>query len=213
LSSDAAIRLAYIRDFRDDAGHRREVDRPFLSHVLGVEPGPMPEWIGASARAWWALHGREPWDALVDLRAAGRFFPSLAGDAIEVWTDAELATLHAMSWACMRERDAARAATFAKRMLSAAAWLIDEVQPDNATQRPWAIHVFAAIGTEWRPPCDAAWPAWPAWPASQVANADHYAQTLLHNALVAREAMDKFSAWIARDSAVWLWPAQPGDRS
>lgn len=90
--------------------------------------------------------------------------------AIEVWTETELACVHA-AWSLGEAwRDAARAS---------ALWLLGHIQPDNATNHPWAVHVFAALAEETGNP-----------------EMDLYAQTLLHNCVVTTGRPDAFSALI-----------------
>lgn len=62
--------------------------------------------------------------------------------------------------------------------------MVGELQPDNATNHPWAIHVFAAIAAD-----------------ENNAHADLYAQSLLHNALIDGGEPDTFSALILLDAA------------
>ena len=57
-------------------------------------------------------------------------------------------------------------------------WHLEHTQPDNATNRPWALHVFLTMGTP---------------------EAVHYAETLLHNAMVG--GPDPLSARILVDAA------------
>ena len=53
-------------------------------------------------------------------------------------------------------------------------------EPDNATNRPWALHVFLLASA---PECQ------------------HYAETLLHNCLVTTGEPEPLSAWILLDAA------------
>ncbi|HMN97539.1 MAG TPA: hypothetical protein PKC43_13740 [Phycisphaerales bacterium] len=73
--------------------------------------------------------------------------PLLEQDAyrtIEVWTESELCALHALrNLAGRRDLDAPSAAALAARLASAIHWHLVHTQPDNATNRPWAIHAFA----------------------------------------------------------------------
>ena len=90
--------------------------------------------------------------------------------AIEVWTETELACVHAAwslgpSW-----QEAARAS---------AHWLLESIQPDNATNHPWAAHVFATLAKE-----------------TGNFEFDLYAQTLLHNCVVGEGKPDDYSALI-----------------
>ena len=97
------------------------------------------------------------------------------GPAIEVWTETELAAVHA-AWSLGPEWR-----TEARR---AAAWLVDNIQPDNATNRPWGVHVFASLAHE-----------------SGGAQYELYAQTLLHNCQVMTGRPDDFSAMILLHAA------------
>lgn len=97
------------------------------------------------------------------------------GPAIEVWTETELAAVHA-AWSLGPDWRAE-----ARR---AAAWLVDNIQPDNATNRPWGVHVFASLAHE-----------------SGGAQFELYAQTLLHNCQVMTGRPDDFSAMILLHAA------------
>lgn len=89
---------------------------------------------------------------------------------IEVWTETELACVHA-AWSL---GPAWRAAVKASAL-----WLVEHIQPDNATNHPWAVHVFAALGAE-----------------TQSPEIELYAQTLLHNCIVGSGRPDPYSALI-----------------
>lgn len=89
---------------------------------------------------------------------------------IEVWTETELACVHAARSLGHDWRSAANAS---------ALWLVEHIQPDNATNHPWAVHVFAALGAE-----------------TQSPELDLYAQTLLHNGIVGSGRPDPYSALI-----------------
>ncbi len=90
--------------------------------------------------------------------------------AIEVWTETELACVHA-AWSLGNDwRSAAKAS---------AAWLLGSIQPDNATNHPWAVHVFAFLAVE-----------------TGNFEFDLYAQSLLHNCIVGTGKPDAFSAII-----------------
>ena len=184
---------AFIDGFRDGAGHRRALDRPMLAHVLGCDAGPAPEGLNVEAMAWWGLHDPAARARLgVDMNAAGPLFPRLRDQGIETRTEAELSCLHALLWAALRGRDGA----LMKRCFAAARWLVAELQPDNATQRPWAVQAFVVMA------CD------PSEGDAGRGAADVYAQTLLHNAAVG--GLDVFSAVILWDSAEWLERSQWG---
>lgn len=96
--------------------------------------------------------------------------------AIEVWTESELSGLHAL-WRLARQRDHDELRVWIARLR---AWHMEHTQPDNATNRPWALHVFLLGGS---PECD------------------FYAQTLLHNALAMEGKPTPLSARILLDAA------------
>ncbi len=127
---------------------------------------------------WWArVDDRVDVDAIVGRTAgAGPLLERDLYSAIEVWTDAELSAVHALWWLA-RRRDRA---DWRERIEDARDWHVANTQPDNATNRPWAIHVFVQAGT---PECT------------------HYAETLLHNCMAMSGRPDPLSAFILRDAA------------
>ncbi len=167
---------------------RTPVEAPFAAAACGVEPhgdGPSEPVSGDDIGLWWALVDRRvDVDALLGPEPGpgagpGPLWPLGRREAIEVWTEAELSGLHAL-WALARQRcrdDWARRARLARD------WHLLNTQPDNATNRPWALHVFVLGGTP---------------------EARHYAETLLHNAMVGPGRPDLLSAWILLDAARWL---------
>lgn len=169
----------FVRTFADEAGHRRPVDRPFLSHLVGVDPGDRPRSAGLDSDLWWALHGSDsgarplpPPGPLVDASTL----------VLETWTEAELSSLHALSWLARRGH-----AWAAARIDPAVEWMLAHLQPDNATNHPWAIHVFVDHAERRR-----------------AHESRLYAETLLHNCTVATGKPDRFSACILADAAAWL---------
>lgn len=133
--------------------------RATAAGTTAPDPTPLPgTGEGTEWAAWHALlSGDAPPEALFDA-----FRPTLLArddyTAIEVWTDAELCVMHALWFLARRDGDRRAAA----RLDTVRTWHLAHTQPDNATNRPWALHVFA-LGAE---------------PESQL-----YAQTLLHNAM------------------------------
>ena len=126
---------------------------------------------------WWAL--ADDRISIVDILSISPDGPLLPADgfrAIEVWTDAELSALHAF-WNLARIR---RRPDWQARAARAREWHLLHTQPDNATNRPWALHVFLLGAT---PECT------------------HYAETLLHNCLALEGRPDPASAWILLDAA------------
>ena len=139
-----------------------------------VPPRPIPD---ADLGLWWALAGaRVDVDALLAQATAGPLWLQGRFKTIEVWTESELCGLHAL-WRLARDRDRR---DWAKRVQLVRDWHIENTQPDNATNRPWALHVFLLADT---PECQ------------------HYAETLLHNCLVTTGEPEPLSAWILLDAA------------
>ena len=105
---------------------------------------------------------------------SGPLTPDFTRLTIEVATETELASLHALSHA----GELARA-----RVDSASDWIVQNLQPDNATNHPWAGHVFLNR-------------------AFETGSVEHrlYAETLLHNCIVSLGRADRFSALILLDS-------------
>jgi hypothetical protein len=170
---------------------RGDVGVPFAAVASGQPPRPAPSPLpAADAGLWWALAGAPVnVDKLLDGPAHGPLWPQARFSGLEVWTETELCGLHAL-WSLARLRDRA---DWGHRVDSARSWHLAHTQPDNATNRPWALHVFLL-----------------AVPATPEARA--YAETLLHNALVANGRPDLLSAWILLDSAkrIEAWAAEPG---
>lgn len=165
---------------------------PFLTHRRLLDRPERPPTVDPDAALWWALLDRSVIYArqvLIDHRAvgaprtpqdAGAVFPRGVYTAIEVWTEAELSALTALRWLSRLPGGAPLRET----MLDAARWHLDNTQPDNATNRPWAIPVYL-----------------------ELAKVDHspdarlFAETLLHNAIAAHGVPEPFSAQILLDAA------------
>lgn len=96
--------------------------------------------------------------------------------ALEVWSECELSALHALARLARLRPSAARTA----RLEGLVAWHLEHTQPDNATNRPWAVHVFAA-----RPE-----------PESWL-----YAETMLHNVAASDARNEALSRWILLDAS------------
>jgi hypothetical protein len=202
---DEAGLWRFVEEFRDSAGNRRPADRPFLMHMLGLRSTvwPATDWRERHPEAaLWSCQVGDPEDDLprgeFHPGGSGPYFPFLHDRAIEMWTEAELCGLHAATWIArhvmqhMSEHiDLVGAKVPLWRPVRVAEWLIAEVQPDNATNHPWAVHCFAWMSTlEGRSEL-------------QRDDARMYAETLLHNAMVVG-SLDTFSACILWDSAAWL---------
>lgn len=144
--------------------------------VQGGRSGSVPEEVRLHAlrypdlALWWALADASfvPEWSVGD--GDGPLFEQDAFTAIEVWTETELAALHALSHRKeMRER-----------VQRAVGWHVERTQPDNATNRPWAVHAFVEHGSP---------------------EADHFAQTLVSNCIVQSAQPDVLSALILKDAA------------
>jgi hypothetical protein len=160
--------------FADENGNRRSIDRPLLCWLLGQPAGPAAK-PGLDLELWHALAegsappvigGRGP---LQDASAPGR------GEvAIEVWTERELAAIQALwTLGVVCHEPALR-----DRAEDAARWCVEELQPDNATAHPWAVNAFASLARR------------------GDAEADLYAQTLVHNAMVATGRPGRFASLV-----------------
>ncbi len=162
------------------------IDVPFRHAVIEHISAPAPAGLVADETClWWArCDDTLNIDAIVNRSADG---PLLANDlysAVEVWTDAELSALHAL-WILARVRERS---DWSSRVDVARDWHLENTQPDNATNRPWALHVFLSHDG---PECQ------------------HYAETLLHNTMATMGHPDPFSAWILLDCADALDPSVP----
>lgn len=114
------------------------------------------------------------------------WLPETEGLAIEVWTECELAILHAvMDWLLVLDPDAPGASRLLARLDLAVAWHLEHTQPDNATGRPWGIHAFLLRG-------------------EPSAEALDYAASMLHTVEASRmpeTPLDPLVAWILDDAA------------
>lgn len=128
----------------------------------GAVPAPPRSDSAPDVRLWWALV--EPTAPVPDQLASPDRSPIAPRDSyrtIEAWTEADLASIHALWWL---GRKRARA-EWVSRSLDAAAWHTEHIQPDNATNRPWAIHVFLDL-----------------WRTRSLIEGRLHAETMLHNA-------------------------------
>lgn len=220
LDSLPALTSDTLGSFADEMGHRRATDRPFLAHLHALDPGPLPPTplppptrtpsrpthshagpsqltLADDAPLWWLLHA-DPASASARLDALltptpptpTAPTPALAqpARAIEVATESELAAVHALDLLAIR----LRRPDLARRAQCAAQWLIEHLQPDNATSHPWAAHVFVRLAARTGDP-----------------DALLYADTLTHNALVALGRPDRLSAHVLLSCARALASPSP----
>lgn len=117
----------------------------------------------------------------------GPLFPNRQNDGIELWTELELSGLHAIWW-LESDRDVAAVAS---RLTPLVEWHVDTLQPDNATQRPWAAHVFRIVAETTSNP-----------------SAQLHADQLVHASILRTGVPDVVSALVLRDAATavdrWL---------
>ena len=169
-----------VRDFRDDAGHRRVVDPVFLRAVRGLPPPGEAEEGAADVRAWGAAASGGSFQGL----APGlQSLTSRRDEPIEVWTETELCVLHALWRAARLRGDGGLRA----RCLDAARWHLEHVQPDNATNHPWGIHVFVVLGA-----------------LDGRLEAISHAEQMLHASLVRLGRPDRLSGHILEDGGAEL---------
>jgi hypothetical protein len=155
---------------------------------LAVVPGSSPpQQALRTAREGRVSVDLRLWHAAVASASIGVELPAGQGPlvpwdqsvAIEVWTEEELSGMHAL--ARLARRLDSRPAR--ERLWSAVRWHVEHTQPDNGTNRPWAIHVFLLEGSP---------------------EARAYAGTLLHNAQALQGRPAPISAWILMDAAAEL---------
>lgn len=190
---------------RPEIGPRPAMARPFM-RWRAARRGNLALWTGLDAAG---TTGAAPpaeellWAALVDpsvdvdavlasLRGgairrttadAGALMPQGLYRAIEVWTDAELSALHALAWLARRRSRADWSGTLA----AALRWHLDNTQPDNATNYPWSIHLFADLGER-----------------DARAEARLFSETLLHNCRTGGGVPTPLAAEILLDAAEYL---------
>lgn len=162
------------------------MDGPFIawrrrSAPEAQAPASVPDASSLEVRLWSAVaSGRDTPPALAE---AGPLSEQGTARSIEVWTETEFCALHAVLWLAL-ERPRGE---LADRALEAARWHLEHTQPDNATQRPWAVHAFALLES-----------------IDGNADARLYAETLLHACQVSMGGADMLSRHILWDAADWL---------
>ena len=176
--SDHIRKIAQPHAGKGDTLSAGVLDEPFRLVVCDQKPGCSPQPTPQrEIGLWWALVDRAvDVDGLLESPTKGSLFQQGMYKAIEVWTDADLCGLHAL-WTLARKRERT---DWMKRVEGVRDWHLEHTQPDNATNRPWALHVFLL---------------------GQTPECNHYAETLLHNCLALRGFPDPLSAWILIDAA------------
>lgn len=146
---------------------------------------------------WRACTGEDTaWRQAVRARGVDQRTPLLEPDAylaIEVWAECELSALHALHrlvrTGAGAAGGAAPAATLRLRLEGALHWHLEHTQPDNSTNRPWALHAFLLLA-EARGSAD---------PIAREATL--YAETLVHNVVATHARDEPLSRWILADAA------------
>lgn len=183
---DSATSPPQAGRFSDEAGFHRPVD-PYLLRAAGHPSEGPTAYAGdmSDVRLWSEIS--HPSDFNIDtlLRPDDRalLLSHSATTTIEVRTESELCALHAL-WSLARLRGRR---DWRQRCLNAASWHLAEMQPDNATGLPWAIHLFIILALD------------RSLPAAMID-----AETRLHNSLVSSGRPDRRSAWILRHAALEL---------
>jgi hypothetical protein len=166
---------AKVPEFSDESGNRRAVD-PLLIAWLQRLPPPIVQSLHTTDLKLWnsLIRGQVPAMLQAITPSGSPLVPEFNTLAIEVATETELAALHALSHAGIAARS---------RVEAASDWIVHNLQPDNATNHPWAVHVFLQR-------------------AFESGSVEHrlYAETLLHNCVVSLGRSDRFSALILLDS-------------
>jgi hypothetical protein len=185
-----ASSLTTAHGFVDEQGHQRATD-PWLMRWLSQSDVFDPR-LGTSVPAaasvktldvelWRALALDEP--TTMKIGAGPMHSSQPAMGAIEAWTECELSALHAL-WHLEARGLANGQCAGQRHSLRVARWHVDNTQPDNATNLPWAIHVFVALAA-----------------IEADAEAGLYAQTQLHNCQISMGRPDRRSALILADAA------------
>jgi hypothetical protein len=111
----------------------------------GAEVGSAPDrqvWHVATSVEVPSDHGLERIPGL-RIEGDGPLLQRGATDAVEVWVDRELAAMHALGRIARRLE---RAAWF-DRLRRAVEWHVEHTGTENATHRPWAVHLFVLHGS------------------------------------------------------------------
>lgn len=153
-------------------------DLPPDATLLAGDRGEQRLWRACSADSEAEL---APAVAPMLSRASGPLLEPDAYLAIEVWAECELAALHALH-RLARQAPAPLGSRIRERTAHAWRWHLEHTQPDNSTNRPWAIHVFLLAD-------------------DPTAEARLYAETLLHNMAASHAREEPLSRWILADAA------------
>ncbi len=161
-----------------NAEHLTEFANPTTPAPITANPQKDPDHY-----LWWALLDPtlDPLK-IIDLNSTESLIPQESCTTIEVWTETELAALHAFSHHVLAATHS-QSQALATRLNHALHWHIENTQPDNATNHPWAVQAFLSANT---------------------LEAQHFAETLINNCQVQNAYPDPLSAWILIDAATAL---------
>lgn len=174
--------LPPFESFRDEAGHARPIDPLLIAWLsrsgLRKQSSPLTSTSSLDLRLWQLLlqHAAGAPSQMLDAvnPALGRLVHNPDTYTLEVWTEVELSALHALSHAGPAAKS---------RRDSATDWIVENLQPDNATNHPWSVHVFLRRAFE-----------------NDMPEHRLYAESLLHNCIVSLGRPDRFSALVLLDA-------------
>jgi hypothetical protein len=185
MSDSGVCSLAYIDGFTDEYGNRARTTKPFLAHLLGITLPTQVVSGDLDEQLWWSIVSS---GGVPNKLSSGPSLTAHSNDAaIEHWTQVELCALHALWHLNLRSPNQSALA----RLTEAGVWLMNELQPDNAINRPWGIPVFVYLSVALESETDRS-------------TASMYAQTLAHNCCISLGKPDILSACILHDSATSL---------
>lgn len=182
MTLPSPLSAAIQRTFADEAGCRRDIDAPLIASASGNRlEEPVTGSLAQDALLWRRLFDpQSDFEDLLEANAAAPLLSHAPTEPLESFIESELCGLHALFNIAVRRQDSLSLA----RAMSAAAWHIENTQPDNATNHPWAIHAFI----------------WLAHTRSN-AEAELLAETQLHACQVMLARPDLRSAYILLDAA------------
>jgi len=179
-------RARWAATLTDESGARPVAIGPLLDNLAGVRRAILAAPSDPAEALWRLPFGRGADPLALVLPGPGPLFDP--GDSgMETRTERELSAMHALgAHAVGRDSPALWV-----RLWSAVDWHVRELQPDNATGRPWAVHVFAmrAAGAD---------------DAGIASGARLHASTLVHNCRVTLGRPDRVSACILLHASITL---------
>jgi len=158
-----------------------------LEHIAGTTPAELPpdptlvSGDRGEQRLWRACAGESIDVARLLAERSGSLLAPDAFLAIEVWAECELAAVHALH-RLARTAPPSESERFRARLREAISWHLEHTQPDNSTNRPWALHAFLLAD-------------------DGSGEAALYAETLLHNMTATDARSEPLSRWILADAA------------